>query len=226
MSRMALSTERIVTTAEQLIRDTGSTDWTVRTLCKQLECAPGAIYRYFPGGVEAIGAEIRGRHVAELGGLLAAVEDDVSVEGLPSLGPTTWAARLTRRCTGYLSFAARRPEIYRSLFAIHETRDTAGRLQLADEALIRRPAEIIQQGAEGRELNRPSIGRFDAERTALMIWTRLHGFADLRLSGLVDDRFTELEDRLLIDILAIAGFKVAAYPVGLEAAAKAARRNT
>ncbi len=225
MSRMALSTERIVATAERLIRDSGSTDWTVRTLCKQLECAPGAIYRYFPGGVEAIGAEIRGRHVAELGGVLAKVEEDQSFEGLASLGPTTWAARLARRCAAYLDFAQRQPEIYRSLFAIHETSETAGRLLLADEALMRRPAEIIQAAAEGRELNRPSIGRFDAERTALMIWSRLHGFADLRLSGLVDDRLDEMEDRLLIDVLAIAGFKVAAYPAGLEAAAKAARRN-
>jgi hypothetical protein len=145
---------------------------------------------------------------------------------LPSLGPTTWAARLTRRCAAYLGFAARRPEIYRSLFALHETSDTAGRIQLAEEALLRRPAEIVQRAAEGRELNRPSIGRFESERTALIIWTRLHGFADLRLSGMVDDRLSELEDRLLIDILAIAGFKVAAYPVGLEAAAQAARRNS
>ena len=135
MSRMALSTERIVATAEQLIRDTGSTDWTVRTLCKHLECAPGAIYRYFPGGVEAIGAEIRGRHVAELGNLLDGVEEDHAAEGLASLGPTTWAARLTRRCCAYLRFSQRRPEIYRSLFAIHETSETAGRLQLADEGL-------------------------------------------------------------------------------------------
>jgi hypothetical protein len=141
------------------------------------------------------------------------------------LGATTWAARLTRRCAVYLKFAERRPEIYRSLFAVRETSDTAGRIQLADEALLRRPAEIIQRAAESRELNRPSIGRFDAERTALMIWFRLHGFADLRLSGLVDDRLTELQDRLLIDILAIGGFKVAAYPAGLEAAAQAARRN-
>ncbi len=222
---MGLSTERIVATAEQLIRDTGSTDWTVRTLCKQLECAPGAIYRYFPGGVDAIGAEIRGRHVAELGHLLSDVEDDLTAEGLPSLTARSWAARLARRCAAYLDFADRRPEIYRSLFALNETQQTAGRMQLADEALLRRPAVIIQRAAEERELNRPSVGRFDAERMATMIWSRLHGFADLRLSGLVEDRMDELRDRLLIEILATAGFKVAEYPVGLEAAAKAARGN-
>jgi AcrR family transcriptional regulator len=208
-----------------LIRDTGSTDWTVRTLCRQLECAPGAIYRYFPGGVEAIGAEIRGRHVAELSNLLDGVEEDTTAEGLPSLGPTSWAARLTRRCAAYIRFAGQQPEIYRSLFALRETDETVGRAELADETLLRRPAEIIQKAAEGRELNRPSIGRFDAERSALIIWSRLHGFADLSLSGLVGDRLDEMGDRLLIDILAVAGFKVAAYPAGLEAAAKAARRN-
>ena len=57
MTRVALSADRIVTTAETLIRSSGSTEWTVRALCKELECAPGAIYRYFPGGVDAIGAD-------------------------------------------------------------------------------------------------------------------------------------------------------------------------
>ena len=56
MARVGLSADRIVTTAETLILTSGSADWTVRALCKELECAPGAIYRYFPGGVEAIGA--------------------------------------------------------------------------------------------------------------------------------------------------------------------------
>ena len=46
----------------------------------------------------------------------------------------------------------------------------------------RQPAELIRQAAVNRELNRPSIGTFDAERLALLIWSRLHGHADLVLS--------------------------------------------
>lgn len=225
MPRLALSADRIVTTAEQLIRITGSTEWTVRALCKELECAPGAIYRYFPGGVVAIGAEIRNRHLVELAGLMEAAEADEEAEGLASLPARSSAARLTRRARCYLAFARSQGEVYRSLFAFQaQGRDSHARA-LAEDCLVLRHAELIRRAATERELNRPSIGRFDSEQLAMMIWSRLHGHADLALSGLADGRCEELDDRLLIDVLAVAGFKVAAFPAGLEAAARAARRK-
>jgi len=223
LSRTALSADRIVTTAEALIRDSGSTEWTVRSLCKRLECAPGAIYRYFPGGVDAIGAEIRSRHLAELGVMLESVEGDEKAEGLASLPADSMAGRLARRCRHYLNFAREQGEVYCSLYAFNGGRRGDQASGLADEILVRRPAELIRVAAQKRELNRPSIGAFDAEQLALLIWARLHGHADLVLSGLAAERLNELDDRLLIDILGLAGFKVADRPAGLEAAARAAR---
>ncbi len=225
MTRVALSADRIVTTAETLIRSSGSTEWTVRALCKELECAPGAIYRYFPGGVDAIGAEIRNRHLVELTQAMDAAEDDAVAEGLASLAPNSIASRLSRRARCYLAFARNQGEVYRSLFAFcAEGRDSHARA-LAQEGLVVRHAELIRQAAVERELSRPSIGRFDAEQIAMLIWSRLHGHADLALSGLTDGRCEELDDRLLIDILGVVGFKVAAFPAGLEAAARAARQK-
>lgn len=224
MSRVGLSADRIVRTAEQLIRTSGSTEWTVRALCKELECAPGAIYRYFPGGVEAIGAEIRSRHVVELARAMDEAEADPEAEGLASLPSRSTAGRLTRRARRYLAFAREQGEVYRSLFAFHAGgRDSHARA-LAHESLVGRHAELIRRAALERELGRPSIGRSESEQLALTIWSRLHGHADLALSGLADDRCAELDDRLLIDVLAVAGFKVAAFPAGLEAAARAARQ--
>ncbi len=224
MARAVLSAERIVTTAEALIRDSGSTDWTVRTLCKRLECAPGALYRHFPGGVDAIGAEIRSRHLAELGFLLDNAEANVEAEGLASLSPESVAAALSRRCRTYLVFAREQGEVYRSLFAYNADKRGDQASGIADAVLVHRPAELIRHAAEMRELNRPSIGRFDSERMGLVIWARLHGHADLVLSGLGDGRLVKLEDRLLVDILGLVGFRVADYPAGLEAAARAARQ--
>jgi AcrR family transcriptional regulator len=225
VARVGLSADRIVTTAEALIRVTGSTEWTVRALCKELECAPGAIYRYFPGGVDAIGAEIRNRHLIELAEAMAGAEANIAAEGLASLAAGSVAARLSRRARCYLAFARRQGEVYRSLFAFcAQGRDSHARA-LAEDGLIARHAELIRQAAAERELTRPSIGRFDSEQLALMIWGRLHGHADLALSGLTDGRCDELDDRLLIDILGTVGFKVAAYPAGLEAAARAARQK-
>ncbi len=225
MPRVALSADRIVTTAEQLIRASGSTEWTVRALCKELECAPGAIYRYFPGGVDAIGAEIRSRHLVELAQILGAAEQDLTADGLASLVPASFAARLSRRTRAYLAFARGQGEVYRSLFAFcAEGRDSHAQA-LADDCMVLRPAELIRHAAADRELARPGVGRFDSEQMSLMIWGRLHGHVDLALSGLVDARCDELDDRLLIDILGVAGFKVAAFPAGLEAAARAARQS-
>lgn len=225
MARLGLSADRIVTTAEELIRASGSTEWTVRALCKELECAPGAIYRYFPGGVDAIGAEIRNRHLVELTQWMNEAEADLACEGLASLAPASLAARLSRRARCYLAFARNQGEVYRSLFAFcAEGRDSHARA-LAQEGMVLHHAALIRQAAVERELARPSIGRFDSEQLALMIWARLHGHADLILSGLADGRCDELDDRLLIDILGVVGFKVAAYPAGLEAAARAARQK-
>ena len=225
VSRIALSADRIVTTAEQLIRTSGSTEWTVRALCKELECAPGAIYRYFPGGVDAIGAEIRSRHLVELARTLDTAEAAATAQGLASLAPASVAARLARRCRAYLAFARCQGEIYRSLFAFHGSAGDSHARALAEESMVRQPSELLRRAAAERELARPSIGRFDSEQLALMAWSRLHGHADLALSGLVDSRCEGLDDRLLIDILGLAGFKVAAFPAGLEAAARAAREK-
>ena len=224
LARAALSADRIVTTAEALIRDSGSTDWTVRKLCKQLECAPGAIYRYFPGGVDAIGAEIRSRHLADLGVLLAHIEQDREAEGLASLAFDSMAGCLARRCRYYLQFAREQGEVYRSLYAYNASNRGDQASGLADEILVQRPAELIRLAAANRELNRPSIGTFDSEQLGLLIWARLHGHADLLLSGLAHDRLQEPDDRLLIDILGLAGFKVADRPAGLEAADRSARQ--
>ena len=224
VARAGLLADRIVTTAEELIRASGSSEWTVRALCKELECAPGAIYRYFPGGVEAIGAEIRSRHLVELTQAMAAAESDGAAEGLASLLPGSMVARLSRRARCYLAFARDQGEVYRSLYAFSADGLGSHARALAQESLVHRHAELIRQAAAERELSRPSIGRSDAEQLALMIWSRLHGHADLALSGLAGARCAELDDRLLIDLLAVAGFKIAAFPAGLEAAARAARR--
>lgn len=225
MPRVALSADRIVTTAEELIRASGSTEWTVRALCKELECAPGAIYRYFPGGVDAIGAEIRGRHLVELAQLMDEAQADCAAEGLASLPPASIAACLSRRARAYLRFARSQGEIYRSLYAFRPGGGDSHARAMAEDCMVQQPADLLRRAALERELSRPSIGRFDAEQLAVMIWGRLHGHADLALSGLVEGRCEELDDRLLIGILGIAGFKVAAFPAGLEAAARAARQK-
>lgn len=224
-TRTALSPDLIVNAAERLISDTGSTEWSVRSLSRILECAPGALYRHFPGGASEIAAELRERDFARLEAALDDAEQDPDAPGLACLDHRCNAARLTRRCHAYLDFAAAHPAVYQHLFGPLRGGLKPRPSEIVDRAMIARPAALIRDAARARELNRPVIGEHEATQIAELLWIQVHGFADLRLSGAGGGRLKGLEVRLLVNLLALAGFAVAATPAGLEAAAKAAQRE-
>lgn len=224
-SRPSLSPDAIVEAAEQMISATGSTEWTVRSLSRILECAPGALYRHFPGGAAEIAAEIRERDFARLAAALDAAEADPSAPGLACLKADSLAARLVRRCHAYLDFAAENAAVYQHLFGPLRGGLKPRPSARIEDAMVARPAALIRRAAQTRELNRPVIGEAEARRIAAFLWIQLHGFADLRLSGLAGDDLDALRIRLLVGLLNIAGFAVAATPAGLEAAAAAALRQ-
>ena len=55
-TRLLLSREAIVSAAEQTLRESSHTEWSVRGLARTLGCSPGALYRHFPGGFEELHA--------------------------------------------------------------------------------------------------------------------------------------------------------------------------
>lgn len=126
-----------------------------------------------------------------------------------------------RRCTAYLDFAAGQGAVYRHLFSQPPSASTHPNEAVVG-AMIDYPATLIQTAARSRELNRPSVGRREAMAVAQRIWFQLHGYADLRMNGVTESRNQEDEISLLISLLSMAGFTVAATPAGLEAAARAA----
>jgi len=237
--RQALSAEAIIGAAERLVDGTGATRWSIRALSRVLDCTPGALYRHFPGGAAEIAAELRCRDLVRLEDRLAAAEADVTAPGLGCLPPRSHAARLIRRCRAYLDFATDQPAVYGYLFGtdarldaepesaplpVNGAIDPAADDQPAERLMIETTAILIRAAARARELGRPVIGTDEAARLATLIWVQLHGFADLRLRGVATARLAALETRLLVNLLAVAEFAVAATPVGLEAAAKAADR--
>ena len=98
----------------------------------------------------------------------------------------------------------------------------SARPRLSPEAIVFAAEELIRGAVHTRELARPSMGPAEAARLARIQWIQLHGFAALRLSGLLGTRPDDIELGLLINLLGLAGFTVAATPAGLEAAAVAA----
>ncbi len=223
-SRTALSPETIVSAAEQLINDSGSPEWTVRSLSRILSCAPGALYRHFPGGAGEIAAEMRVRDFARLEARMDEAEADEDAGGLGCLDARSNAARLIRRCHAYLEFAESNPAVYQHLFGPPHEKAKPQPSESVERAMIERPTALIRSAAKARELNRPVIGSCEAAQLAAFLWIQLHGFAHLRLSSTVAERLDDLKVRLLVNLLALAGFTIAATPAGLEAAAKSAAK--
>ena len=114
-----LTPDTIVDTAERLIdnAETDARDWSLQSLSRALGCAPGALYRHFPGGVDEIFEQVRLRESERLQSSIIAAEDDPSAPGLANLVAHSNAARLMRRCTAYLDFAASQGTVYRHLFS-------------------------------------------------------------------------------------------------------------
>ncbi|MFP6742514.1 MAG: TetR/AcrR family transcriptional regulator [Alphaproteobacteria bacterium] len=218
-----LTPDTIVDTAERLIvnAEADAREWSLRSLSRALGCAPGALYRHFPGGVEEIFDQVRLRESRRLQSSIIAAEDDPGAPGLANLAPFSNAARLMRRCTAYLNFAAGQGAVYRHLFSQPPGASTHP-YEAVVGAMIDYPATLIQAAARGRELNRTSVGRREAMALAQRIWFQLHGYADLRMNGVAESRSSEGDISLLISLLSMAGFTVAATPAGLDAAARAA----
>ena len=220
-SHPPLTVESIIDTAERLIVDTDAKDCTLRALSRALGCTPGALNRYFPGGVDEIISAVQLRETDRLHSWINDADNNWDYPGLANLNPSSNAGRLIRRCSAYLDFAEDNPALYRYLFA-HPPVRGATTNELVVIAMIEDTAMIIQAAARMGELNRPTIGWSDAMRLAHLIWVQLHGYADLRMNGVAESRSSEGDISLLISLLSVAGFTVAATPAGLEAAARAA----
>lgn len=216
----------IIDAAEQLINDAGHTEWSIRSLSRVLECAAGALYRHFPGGAAEIASEVRGREFVKLANHLDVAENNFEYPGLACLDPSCTAAHLVRRCHAYLDFVTANPSVYQHLFGPLEPGASPTPNEAIECAMVERPAILIQSAAKSRELNRPLIGHSEASQLSLFLWVQLHGFAHLRLSGTVGQQIDGLQVRLLVNLMTLAGFTIAATPDGLEAAAKAAAKAT
>lgn len=224
-SHPPLTVESIIDTAERLIVDTDAKDCTLRALSRALGCTPGVLNRYFPGGVDEIISAVQLRETDRLHSWINDADNNWDYPGLANLNPSSNAGRLIRRCSAYLDFAEDNPALYRYLFA-HPPVRGATTNELVVIAMIEDTAMIIQAAARMGELNRPTIGWSDAMRLAHLIWVQLHGYADLRISGKDEGQILQIRLPMLVNLLFMSGFLVAATPAGFEAAARNAAAAT
>ena len=218
-SHSLLTVDMIIDTAEKLIVETDAKDCTLRALSRALGCAPGALNQFFPGGVDEIISAVQARESDRLHGWISDADNNPDYPGLANLKRLSNAARLMRRACAYLDFAEANPAVYRHLFSHPPTRGASGGEPVVI-AMIEDSAEIIQAAARMGELNRPTIGRSDAMRLAHLIWVQLHGFADLRIGGKDGGQIHQIRLPMLVNLLVLSGFLVAATPAGFEAAAR------
>lgn len=218
-SHSPLTVETIIDTAERMVVETDAKECTLRALSRALGCAPGALNRYFPGGVGEIISAVQVRESDRLYSWISNADNNPDYPGLANLKRLSNAGRLMRRCCAYLDFAEANPTIYRHMFA-HPPVPGATTSEAVVIAMIEDTAMIIQAAARMGELNRPTIGLSGAMRIAHIIWVQLHGFADLRISGKDEGQILQIRLPLLVNLLFLSGFLIAATPAGFEAAAR------
>ncbi len=80
-----LTAEAIIDTAEKLIVEADAKDCTLRALSRALGCAPGALNRYFPGGVDEIISAVQARESERLQAWITDAGDDPDYPGLDNL---------------------------------------------------------------------------------------------------------------------------------------------
>ena len=220
----SLTPKAIIDAAERMVINADTIDWSLRSLSRDMGCAPGALIRHFPNGADAIFDAVRVRESVRLRSWIVDAEESPETPVLANLAPYSNGARLMRRCCAYLDFAEVHPAVYRHLFG-QPPGTRAGSCEVVVGTMIEYHASLIQAAARARELDRPIVGRTEAMRIAHRIWVALHGYADLKLSGMAREQVHEPKVSRMVGLLFLAGFVVAATPAGLEAAARAATGN-
>jgi AcrR family transcriptional regulator len=156
-------------TAVRLIAQTGDAEGlSIRTLSAEVGVTPPSIYRHFTDKATILRAVVEEQ--------FADFTQRLDQAGQRSRSPF---ASLRRRCQAYLHFAQEEPGRYRVLFSAASL--GPANLGLTDQphpgatsfyALVSSVQRCIEAGAKPGG---------DAQFVAIMLWSTLHGFADLRI---------------------------------------------
>lgn len=172
---------------------------TVHGLAKRLDCAPGALYRYFPSK-EALIAELQVQVVEAAGRWVRRTVNlcDTALEGVGASAPSAALFRLLALARLYRELADEMPSQFRLMtMMITDPRELLGHESAQRAVLAATPLASIVRGVFVNATDAGALHVGDATDRALVFWSGLHGVMQMQMlrrlrHGLVDvDRLTE-----------------------------------
>ena len=193
--RRAELREKLIDIAEAEIREHGLASLRARSLAKQAGCAVGAIYNVFDD-MTGLALAVNGRTFQRLGADVSAAVA-TRADGPP-------VERLVLMARGYLSFAAEDPNLWRALFEVEMTSESAVPQWYMDE--LGRLFSIIS-GPLSELDPKANAGEIDLRTRTL--FSSVHGIVLLglerRISGVPLERIEQMIEFLLKSVAAKSG---------------------
>ncbi len=188
--RRAELREKLIDIAEAEIRENGLASLRARSLAEQAGCAVGAIYNVFDD-MTGLALAVNGRTFHRLGADVSAAVA-TRADGPP-------VERLVLMARGYLSFAAKDPNLWRALFEVEMTAESAVPQWYMEElgrlfSIISGPLSELDPKADAAEIDLRT-------RT---LFSSVHGIVLLglerRISGVPLERIEQMIEFLLRSI--------------------------
>lgn len=188
----------ILQAAIQLIGGSGDADaLTIRELSHQVGVTPPSVYRHFQDKAAILRAVVEEGY-ADFAGRMRRAEG----------GSRSPFALLRRRCQAYLRYAEEEPGHYRVLFSAASLGPV--HIGVTDRPHPGAPAFFALVDSVQRCIAAGARPRGDATFVAIMLWSALHGFADLRMGK--PEMSWPLSERVVADILRRLGLDRRAVP--------------
>lgn len=161
--------DEILEAANRLIGQIGDAEaLSIRMLANDVGITPPSVYRHFDDKAAILRAVVEGR--------FADFADRMSMAEQASRSPFV---SLRRRCEAYLRFADEQPGHYRVLFSAASLGPVS--IGVTDRPHPGAPSFLAQVSSVQRCIDAGARPEGDATFIAIMLWSTLHGFADLRI---------------------------------------------
>lgn len=159
----------LIAAAEQLVREQGSWNFTLREVARVAGVSHNAPYNHF-ADKQALLATIATRAFTEL---TAALRLEI-----PATDGSSTVARIEATAVAYVAFATEQPARFRLMFSADLAQCDDPDLELASRAAFKILEDLIAEGIAADEL------RADPQNThALTAWSLVHGLSSLQVDG-------------------------------------------